>query len=91
MTGELRSLLLWTCLFLAFELPAHYGLVPWYTLSRTVWNGEAWWAPVGIVVAVFAFVLLGHLELHWSARWLVAVAAAGGAIVASHAIEKAVR
>lgn len=85
---ELRSLILWTCAFLALELPAHYGLVPWSTLSQTVWSGEKWWAPVGIVVAVFTAVLLGHLELHWSVRYLLIVAAAAAALIVSHALSR---
>lgn len=88
MTEELRSLLVWTVVFLAFELPAHFGLVPWFTLSRTVWNGEAWWPPVTAFVLAFTLVLLGHLELHWSARWLVLTALAGAALVASHLLER---
>lgn len=87
MTLELRSLILWTCAFLALELPAHYGLVPWRTLSSTVWGGEAWWPPVAVIVAVFTFVLLCHLELHWSARWLIAVSVAAGVLMLSHAIK----
>jgi hypothetical protein len=88
---ELRSLLLWTGVFFALELPAHYGLVPWRTLSSTVWGGEAWWPPVAILVAVFTFVLLCHLEWHWSVRWLIAVTVGGATIILSHLIEQAVR
>jgi len=91
MSLELRSLVLWTCAFLALELPAHYKLVPWRTLSSTVWGGEAWWAPVGIVVAVFMAVLLAHFELHWSVRYLLIVTAAAVALIASHAITVALR
>lgn len=28
----------WGAIFLALELPAVFGLVPWNSLSRTVWN-----------------------------------------------------
>lgn len=90
MSVELRSLVLWTVAFLALELPAHFGLVPWRTLSSTVWNGEAWWPPVAIFVLIFTFVLLGHLELHWSARWLIAVAVAIAALLISHILARAV-
>ena len=84
MSLELRSLIVWPGAFLLLELPAHYRLVPWRTLSATVWTGEAWWPPVAILVLAFTFVLTGHLELHWSARWLIAVAVAAGALVLSH-------
>lgn len=87
MSETLRSVLIWTTVFLAFELPAHYGLVPWYTLSSTVWKGEAYWWPIAVLVLVFTFVLLGHLELHWSVRYLIAVSAAAGALIVSHALE----
>lgn len=87
MTKELGSVCLWTAVFLAFELPAHFRLVPWYTLSNTVWTGQQWWPPVGMIVAVFAFVLLGHLEAHWSVRYLIAVAVAGALLILSRAIE----
>ena len=88
MTEELRSLIIWTGVFLAFELPAHYRIVPWYTLSRTVWGGEAWWWPVGVFVAAFTLILLGHLELHWSVRWLLVVSFVGAALFLSHAVSR---
>lgn len=87
MSEQLRSVALWTGVFLAFELPAHFGLAPWYTLSRTVWNGEEWWPPVGAIVAVFTVVLLGHLEAHWGVKYLIAVAIASAVLIASRAIE----
>ena len=89
MTQELRSLIIWTGVFLAFELPAHFGLVPWYTLSSTVWRGEAWWPPVAFLVLAFTLVLLGHLELHWSVLWLILLAVAGAAFLFSHFLERA--
>lgn len=91
MTKELVSLLVWTLVFLAFELPGHFWPgCPWYTLSSTVWHGETWWAPVGIFVAVFVAVLLAHLELHWSVRYLLIVSAAGAALIVSHALRRLV-
>lgn len=87
MTESLRSIIIWTLAFLALELPAHYGLVPWYTLSSTVWHGESWWWPVGVCVAIFTLVLLGHLELHWSVKYLIAVALGIAALTISHALE----
>jgi hypothetical protein len=86
-TLELRSLLIWSAAFLALELPAHYRLVPWVTLSSTVWRGESWWWPVGTLVAVFTFVLLGHLELRWSVRWLILVAVTATLLALSHEFE----
>jgi hypothetical protein len=87
-TVELRSLLIWSAVFLALELPAHYRLVPWYTLSSTVWRGELWWWPVAITVAVFTFVLLGHLEFRWSVRWLILVAVVATLLALSHEFEQ---
>lgn len=87
MTEELRSILVWTAVFLGFELPAHYKLAPWYTLSSTVWHGEQWWWPVALFVLGFMLVLLGHLELHWSVKWLIVTTLAGAFLFASHALE----
>ena len=92
MTEELRSLLVWTGAFLAFEMAAVFWPgCPWYTLSRTVRQGEAWWAPITLFVLVFAAVLLAHFSpgLHWSWRWVLSVAFAGLLIVVSHALELA--
>lgn len=91
MSEELRSVAVWTVVFLILELPAHFGLVPWLTLSLTVWNGESWWPPVAAFVAAFVLVLLAHLEFHWSARWLVLTALAGAAVIASHLVERSLR
>lgn len=65
------------------------ALMPLLTLSNALWHDQAWWAPVGLILAVFLVVLLGHLELglHWSARWLIAVAFAAFVVVVSHALE----
>lgn len=88
MSETLRSVLIWSAAFLGLELPAHYGLVPWLTLSSTVWNGETWWWPVGVCVAIFVLVLLGHLELHWSVKYLIAVSLGIAALALSHALER---
>jgi hypothetical protein len=87
MTVELRSLLIWIAAFLAFELPANFNWVPWYTLSKTVQLGETWWAPVGIFVIVIMAVLLGHFELHWSVKWLILVSVIAALLIASHTLE----
>jgi hypothetical protein len=87
---ETLSLGVWTLVFLAFELPAHFiRTCPWYTLSQTVWQGESWWPPVALFVLVFMLVLGAHLELHWSVRWLLAVTAVGIALIVSHLLERA--
>lgn len=64
-------------------------LMPLLTLSNALWHDQAWWAPIGLILAVFLVVLLGHLELglHWSARWLIAVAFAAFVVIVSHALE----
>lgn len=65
------------------------GLWPIVTLSATVWDGEAFWPVVmGVYVAAFMFVLLGHFELHWSARWVIAAGATGALLVASRLMER---
>ena len=87
MTKELVSLLVWSILFFSFELPAHFWAgCPWYTLSRTIWNGESWWPPIAIYVLGFMVILAGHFELHWSARWLVLAGGLGVFLVISHAL-----
>lgn len=88
MTETLRSALIWSAAFLALELPAHFRLVPWFTLSNTVWHGETWWWPMAAATALFTLVLLGHLELHWSAKWLIAVAVGIAMLAISHALER---
>ena len=93
MSTEPRSILVWLLvlvIFLGFELPAHYGLVPWFTLSRTVWTGEAWSPIVAVAVLAFLIALAGHLELHWSAVLLVTVAVAGVLAIASRLLERIV-
>jgi hypothetical protein len=73
----LTGVVVWTTAFLALELPAHFVAGwPYPTLSRTIWDGVAWWHPVAYFVAIFGFVLLGHFELQWSVRWLLIVTAA---------------
>ena len=91
MSEGLRSAVIWTAVFLAFELPAHFKLVPWYTLSNTVWVGEAWFPLLAVFTAVFMFILLGHLELHWSARWVIVAGVVGALLVLSRLLEKALR
>lgn len=79
------GLLVWAILFFPAELLAHFwGRCPWPTLSRTVWDGIAWWHPVAYFVAIFAVVLLGHFEFRWSAAWLIVVAASLSAAVLVH-------
>lgn len=86
MSRELVSVFVWTAAFLVFELPSKdvWGLWPWYSLSRTVQLGEAWWWPIALYVVLFMAVLLGHFEFDWSYRWVVAVAALGVCLIASH-------
>lgn len=91
MSRELRSLLIWTAVFFAAELPpVFWPGCPWNTFTGTVRGGVAWWWPVSIYVAVFAFVAVGHFDWHWSARWLITAAAFGAALFCSHAVELAI-
>lgn len=76
----------WLPAFLLLELPAHYKLVPWPTLSSTVWDGIKWWHPVAYFVAILMFVLYGHFERHWSVGWLIGVAFALTAAVVVHVL-----
>lgn len=87
---EWLSVAVWVAAFLLFELPSKDvgGIWPWYSLSRTVATGEAWWWPLGIYVAVFMAVLLGHFELDWSARWVVVVAVIGVAMIVSRLVQE---
>lgn len=74
--------------FLALELPASdvLGVWPWPSLSRFVWNGIHWWHVVALFVAVFMLALLGHFELHWAAKFLIAVAALAAVSVGIRAL-----
>jgi hypothetical protein len=74
----------WTPAFLALELPAHWGLTPWPTLSSTVWDLIAWWHPMAYFTVLFMVVLLGHFEFHWSAGWVVGAALIGTALIIGH-------
>lgn len=67
------------------------ALWPVYTLSGTGWHAISWWSFVGILIAVFTMILLGHFEFHWGARYLIGFAVAAVAVIASHAIEQATR
>jgi hypothetical protein len=85
---EVRSILVWVGAFLALEIPAQdvLGLWPWYSLSQTVQVGVAWWWPLALYVTLFMFVLAGHFELNWRARYVVAVAFLGVCLILSHLI-----
>jgi hypothetical protein len=89
---EWLSLGVWLTAFLAFELPAKdvFGLWPWYSLSETVQLGESWWWPIAVYVPIFMAVLLGHLVFEWRVRYLLAVAALGVLLIASHVIDRAI-
>lgn len=90
MNQELRSALVWTAVFFTFELPPIFWHgCPWNTFTGTVRGGVAWWWPVAIWVAALAFILVGHFDMHWSARWLIGFGAFGVVLFASHALEKA--
>lgn len=84
MTRTLIGVLVWTPAFLLLELPAHWRLVPWPTLSSTVWDLIKWWHPIAYFVALAMFVLLGHFEAHWSVKWLLGVTAVSTAFILVH-------
>lgn len=76
------------CIYAAATICVLLWPIP--TLSSTVWDGETFW-PVVIpaFVAVFVAILLGHFELHWSARWIILAGVAGGLLVLSRLLERA--
>lgn len=63
--------IVWVVGFLTLELPAHFGWVPWPTLSRTIWDLESEWSPVAYMVAGFFVILLAHLLWRLSAVALI--------------------
>lgn len=86
---EWLSVGVWTLAFLLLELPAKdlWGWWPWYTLSETVQIGVAWWWPIAVYVGVFMLVLLGHFELNWGAKWIIALAVIGAALIVSRVLK----
>lgn len=87
-TKLIVSIVFWACWFLLAEVPAHrfVGWWPWYTLSRTVWTGIFYWSPVALIVGAFIVVLTGHLEDHWSVKYLVGISILGALIIVAHLI-----
>ena len=65
-------------------------LWPVLTFSGTTWGGEKWWPPVTIMVSALAAVLIGHLEYHWSVRYLIAIGIVCAMAMGTHALEKVV-
>lgn len=61
--------------FLGLELPAHYRLVPWTTLSAFFWEAEQEWTPTTWFVVAFLFVLGLHIVKHLSVEALITVVA----------------
>jgi hypothetical protein len=86
---EWISVGVWTAAFLLFELPSKdvWGLWPWYSLSETIQVGIAWWWPLAIFTGLFMGVLFGHFEWEWNARWVIAVALLGVALIFSRVIK----
>jgi hypothetical protein len=83
-----RGLLVWGVAFFGLELPAHWNLVPWPTLSSTVWDGIKAWHPVAYFIALALAVLLGHFEEKWSVGWLLAVAGIGTVAILIHLLTR---
>lgn len=74
----------WLGIFLALELPAHFGWVPWPTLSRTFWDAEAAWGPTSLFVEIFLAVLLLHIVFRLSAAALIAVVVCAFVALGAH-------
>ena len=84
MSPLVRSVVVWLGAFLALEIPARFGLVPWFTLSSTCWAAIKWWHPVAYFVGVALVVLYAHLEFRMSVAWLIGVACALTVAVVVH-------
>ncbi len=74
----------WVGLFLLYELPAHFGWVPWPTLSSTSWDAEADWHPAKLVFAMFLGVLLAHICFRLSVAALITVVVLAGVALTVH-------
>lgn len=84
--GLLIWLGLWGGAFLALELPAHFGLTPWPTLSSTDWTAEADWEPVRLLGIVFLAVLAAHLAFKLNVFALISVAIVGALAILIHVL-----
>lgn len=82
------SIVFWACWFLLAEVPAHIFVKwwPWYTLSRTAWTGIYYWTPAAMICTVFLIVLVGHIDDHWSVKYLLGVSILGALIIVAHLI-----
>lgn len=59
---------IWLALFLALEIPAALGLVPWNTLSQTSWLNEhlyPWLRPILVGFLVGLVVHIGYGASLW--------------------------
>jgi hypothetical protein len=76
----------WIVEFLALELPAHFGWVPWPTLSSTSWDAESAWHTARLLFLVFLLVLAGHIVFKLSAAALIVVVAVAAVALVEHFI-----
>lgn len=53
----------WLAAFLALEIPAALGLVPWFTLSRTSWIDERLYPILQTILFGFLIGLAVHIRL----------------------------
>lgn len=84
--GIAYGLLFFFWLFV-MELPGHFfAWWPIPTLTTDVRDAIKWWHPVGLMLAIFFFVLWAHFDRGWTAAYLIAAGLAGLAAVVIHAL-----
>ena len=59
----------WLLLFLVLEFAGFFRIVPWVTLSETVWDLEAKYRVLACLIAGGLFVLTLHLAFRWPERF----------------------
>lgn len=59
----------WLALFLVLEFLGLFRVVPWVTLSETVWDLEAKYRVLACLIAGGLFVLTLHLAFRWPERF----------------------
>lgn len=71
----LKAVGFWLPWFLIPELTAvFWKKCPWPTLSGTFWLLTAYWHPIAIGILACGIILIGHFDLHWSAKYLIIAA-----------------
>lgn len=58
----------WLALFLVLEFLGLFRVVPWITLSETVWTWEHRFKALALLIAGGLFVLILHFAFRWPER-----------------------